>query len=329
VNSTNSVAAVEQAARRYFEALTEPETDTSRYSTGGLAELNRLNAATPFGTATSDVTIERLVVTRVDGEMAEGELVAQQHLVIEGQYGRQEVHARFSGPLRMRRVAGEWRVADYVMDGDSLTDSFFPLEPSTNGALGVAVRPRGLFRNRNTLVLYLEVENQTAHTVDLSWASFKSCFAPLSRTEVLPGEMVVVRTGWRKRLAPWNRKLRIFLHARARSAPERYTFETVAHLGSGQAPVRRHRWMPVSLWLTRFVRRAAVRIPFFAVVLGLAVAFRNYHGIVAAAGFLGAALLSDEILVKLDRRWWKPGVILRIAFDSLGVVAIVAAVVLS
>ena len=318
--------AVEQAALRYFHALTEPETETSRFSTGALAELNRLIHATTFGSVTSEVTIERIEVGRIEGESAEADIDARQRLAVESAYGTQRVSAHFTGPLRLHRVDGEWRVADYVMDGDSLVESFFPLEVPANGAAGVVIRPQALFRNRNTVVFYLEIENQGPHTVELSWACFKCCFAQLSRAEVAPGETVFVRTGWRKRLAPWNRRLKIVLHARPRSAPDRHTFETTVHLNSGRAPVRRLRRVPFSLWLNRLAARAAVRVPLFASGLVLAAAFHNYHGVVAFGGFLGAALLSDEIVAKLDKKWWQPALLLRIGFDLLGIAAIIAAV---
>jgi hypothetical protein len=328
VSPTDSAAAIKEAARCYFLGLMDSETEPSSYSTGPLEQLNRLSAATTFGTSTCDVSIERLEVSRIDGDTAEAALDARQILVIESEHGSQKVDAHFTGPLRLRHVDGEWRVADYVMNGDSMADSFFPLEAATNGAQAVAVRPRGLFRNRKTVILYLEVENQTAHAVELSWAAFKYCFAPFSRAEVLPGETVLVRTGWNKRLAPWNRKLQFFLRARARSASERHAFDISVNLGSSRSPVRRRRWMPVSVSLAHLATRAAVRIPVFATVAALAAAIGNYHGVVAFGCFLGAALLSDEIVVKLDRRWWKPAVLLRIGFDLFGILAIVALVVL-
>jgi hypothetical protein len=308
--------AVEAAARRYFEALTEEDADASRYATGPLAELNSLNRASPFGQSRSELTIGRLEVRAVNGDSAEADIEARERLVIESAHGRQEVRTRLTGPLRLRRVEGEWKVADYVMDGRSIIDAFCPLETEIDGGGDVVVHPRGLFRHR-ALVLFLEVENRSQRTLRLSWAAFSCNFAPFSQEELAPGQSAVVRTGWRKRLAPWRRKVVVFVHGRARDGRERFTYKVRLDLRRGSAGVQRLPRMPASLWVNRQLKSPLVAMPITLAGLGVTLGSGHYHAATLFAGLLGTALLSDAFLSKRRERYRLAAVFLGAALELL------------
>jgi len=286
--------AVEEAVRRYWQAVErgDPHLD---HATGPLgAFLDLAERAPRPGTHRTEIGIDRLEVTRVEGDEASCDFGARERVTFELDDGRQTVEMRLTGPLIARRVGGEWKVADYGIDGRSFAEAFVPLDSAPAGENGVRLAARGLLLLSWTS-LFLEVENTGDEPLELRWAMLKCCYSGLTRTTVEPGERVVVRTDWTKRLLR-ARTLRIFVHGRAAGSNGSFTFGALLRPRTREAVVTQLRRLPVALWLQLQAGRAlaVLGLPGLVAVLAWMLTVGNYRAVGALLSLLGAGGLHES-----------------------------------
>jgi hypothetical protein len=219
--STEDALAVEQTVRGYFA---DNGLDPLELSAGPLRDVESLLRELDPQPERMGLELQRLAATAVGSDAAEVDLFAVAQFERRENGHRRRWVTRYSGPVRLRRVDDNWKIVDYRVDGRSIVDSFHAVAPESLERDGVVFRPRGLLLHRRVTVAYFEVENRRETEIDLRAASTSLCYCRLEPARVFPGQRVIARVAWSKRMPLRRTRVRGSVYARDRAAKLPFDF---------------------------------------------------------------------------------------------------------
>jgi hypothetical protein len=217
--------------------------DRAQFTCGPLAQYLKLadESEDPAEELSSTLEVTRLSVVSLGPEQAEVSLEARTKVeMTHPAMGPYSVELDYSGPVHLRRIDGQWKVADYVVDGRSSLDGIvFPQEAST-GTNGVGLTLLALDRQRRGTLVLVELTNTRAQPVDLVYGALRFWRNLLPRWEWnrVPGMNQVpamgrLRThvGWPGLCLPLSaRRLRVRIGAREIAAGETFDLNVMVRL---------------------------------------------------------------------------------------------------
>jgi hypothetical protein len=143
--------------------------DIAPFVTGKLAELIRWGTAAQSNWRLEDriIEIRKLEVTGINGGSADAKLDAEErvNLVMDDLKGPMTMS--YSGPMHLEFVGGNWKVADYTMNGSSLCDEIVCHEESTSSH-GLELLPRLSIVRSTTVSVLFSLRNLRSSAL---WAS--------------------------------------------------------------------------------------------------------------------------------------------------------------
>jgi hypothetical protein len=294
--STEDALAVEQTVRGYFAGNgLEP----LELSGGPLRDVESFLRELDPQPERTGIEFQRLAVTAVRNDAAQVDLLAVGHFERHENGQRERWATRYSGPVRLRRIDGNWKIVDYHVDGRSIVDSFNVVAPEPLERNGVVFRPRGVLLHRRATVAYFEVENRRLTEIDLRAASTSLCYCRLEPSRVAPGQRVIAFVAWPKRMPLRRTRVRGRVYARDRAARQPFDFgwwiDRRARQGAVTARVRRSVMLRLYSLLgdTGFlVGLAALPVVLVWATAGL----RSAHGILPySAGAFGFGAISSGL----------------------------------
>jgi hypothetical protein len=219
---TDDARAVEETVGSYF--LGKDPDESLELVTGPLRDLHVFNRDIRPQPERVGFELRRLDVVWVHGDEAEVDLSAVGRY--QATYGRRRRRwrASYSGPVRLRRVDGSWKVADYRHDGRSVLASIRVVTPEPLETDGIRIRPRCSVLHKRTTGLYFEVENRRSAPLELRGASSYTCYCHVTPSRVPHGERVVASVFWPKALPLRTSRIRGRLLARDVASGEPFDF---------------------------------------------------------------------------------------------------------
>jgi hypothetical protein len=225
---------------------------------------------------------------------AEVDLFAVDRLEQRQKGRRRRWSCKYSGPVRLRRVDGQWKIADYWLDGRSIVECFRVVEAEPRERRGVRFRPRAVVLHRWATLAFFELENRRAGELELRAASTSLCYCSPEPALVPPGERLITRVSWPKGTSLRRARLRGRLYARDRASGEPFDFGWLVDRpsGTGSATLPRRPSLMLRLYGnlgdTGFLAALALLPPLLTwVTLGA----DNAHGVLpwsAGSCFFGA-----------------------------------------
>ena len=296
--------AVEDAARRFFAAIAAPDVDASALATGPVAERLRLTQAVTYDAELRSfrVTIRHLSVERIASDRAEVSVdavatVEQFHPSL----GARSDAWRYEGPVILRRVRDDWKVADYRVGGRSAAESYVPLDLERQNLDDVFVTARAAALAGGETSVYVEIETRGKTGLELRWGALRRPGRHVLRyaitgpsTSAIPTTAVrVVNLAWGESIPPTTNRLDVLLHAVSTATKKRLTYEF-------ELPLVKDSGSSGSV-------RAARRVPF---ALRVQVLLRCYWFLAAVTGlalylfFAGQPPLAGALLIALGGTFW-------------------------
>ena len=239
--------AVEGTVRRFFAG--GDDVDRVALTAGPLRDISALLREVELPARCTGVELRRVETTALRNGTAEVDLLAIERWEWMDKAGRESTN-RFTGPVRLRRVDGAWRIVDYRFDGRWIVESFRAVEAEPRERRGIRFRPRGVFLHRRSTLAFFELENGRTSELELRAASHSLCYCSPRPVRVPPGERVVARVGWPKRTSLRRIRLRGRLLVRDRTSREELDFGWLVDrdAGTGSATLSRRPSLALRLY---------------------------------------------------------------------------------
>ena len=162
---------IEEAVRDYFERSAAERHERSADVLAELLELTR-DFVDPTEITSKRWSERHLEVTKVDGDVAEVAVDATVYMTYESdEGGRGKDKLLIEGPVRLRRIGGSWRIADYVQNGRRRSDSIRLSPSGAQQVDGVTLSALSADLQGGYTMIYLEVENAGERELVLDWAA--------------------------------------------------------------------------------------------------------------------------------------------------------------
>ena len=259
--------AVEEAVRAYFESRHGPRPGDAAGPIGLLVELTEGVAEPADRLFERELQIDRLEVLRIENDLAEVAFDGVERVVQESPTGgRGTEKLFFGGPVTVLRVDGEWKVADYVLNGRRRSESIQLHVAGTQESDGLRLSAIAADVQTNVVLLYFRIENARSERAEIDWGALGSPrrraswrYRPLGiEPSVMPANATTIAAGWTWTSLPLERsQLRVILVEKGRSVG----FDFVLQLDSASSEAAAQRLPDALPWRLRLGRSPLALAP--------------------------------------------------------------------
>jgi hypothetical protein len=164
----------EEAVRLYFQAMWAHQ-DVSPLAVGPLATVDRLAHLVEADLESrSRGELDHIQIKSMDETDAVVDLDAWSETSYVHPHGEKITQrVSFRGPVHLRQVESDWRIVDYMREGQSVLGGIRILNSAPTVAYDIALRPLATEIRKESFAMFAEVSNRRNATIEILAADYR------------------------------------------------------------------------------------------------------------------------------------------------------------